>query len=145
MAWNLPSAWAVGEVSTAAKLNQIRESLDWIHSALDLDSGNPYLVKLAQNNGASYVFTADNIQGTAIDVLPSGAVTRAVAINALVTDTGAVYNLATGAFPKPASSFTDYAMYSTELYLRVHSGGAVQFIRNSGTKIFRVSGVLHVH
>lgn len=145
MAWNLPAIWSVGEVSTAAKLNQLRESLDWVHSALGLDSGNAYLVRLAQNNGASYLFTADNIQGTAINVLPSGAVTRALTINGLATDTGAVYNLLNGAFPKPASSFSDYAMYSTELYLRVHSGGAVQLIRNSGTKIFRVSAIIHVH
>lgn len=145
MAWNLPSAWSAGEVSTAAKLNQLRESLDWVHTKLNLDVDAAYHAAVVRNNGGTYFGTTDGIVGSAVLAIPTGTVTRGVVISFIVTDLTGVLNSAHTHYAKPGASYTDYALYSTELYLRIHAGGAVEFIRTSGTKTFRVTWMMHVH
>lgn len=144
MAWNPPSAFATGAILTAAQMNQVRESLLYLHGdagAIALSS--PVQAPL-QDTGSicrAQVFAKQGVGGVATVLIPDGAgdVTTFIGGVATIrsTDNLIVQTASINLLPDGASA-NIYNTGGDTFVLTAAVNGQVTVSRSAGAKTYDV-------
>lgn len=151
MAWNPPATFAVDEILTAAKLNQVAESLAYLHGDAGAIALNDALsgLTLLHTNGASA--TRAKLWGsngalstTAQIIIPDGAgdVTQFAWAYGFYFEPSNTYRGTIGAFferPGYTSSVTSVGTSGTNVNFRINANGAVDIYTSAGATTFNLA------